>query len=83
MCNNIGCKHCNDVGTFELTECPKKAITSDIWTFIEYADLYEKGIAPESGGALDQLYSFNVYARFIWNEKAMYKAKAELDALGH
>lgn len=76
LCSNIGCKHCDDIGTFELTECPKKAIPQDIWEFLDYAELYEKGIAPEPGGALDQLHSFNVYARFVWNEKATIKAQA-------
>ena len=81
MCGNTGCPSCNDVGTFELTECPKKVLPNDIWQFIDYADMYEKGIPPEPGGTLDQLHSFNYYCRFIWNEKAIHKAKAGMDMM--
>ena len=83
VCGNSGkCKYCNDEGRLELTQCPRKAITNDIWQFMDYAELYEKGIPPEHGGALDQLYAFNYYCRFVWNEQALHKAKAHADILG-
>ena len=44
--------------------------------------MYEKGIPPEHGGALDQLHAFNFYCRFVWIEKTLHKAQAGMDLLG-
>jgi len=40
---------------------------------IEYAELYEKGIPPMAGGALDQLVVFVDACRCIWREQAYWK----------
>jgi len=52
-------------------------ITPDIWETIEYAELYEKGLPPVMGGALDQCHAFTQACRLIWREQGHYKAKME------
>ena len=52
-----------------------------MWEYLDYIQMYEKGIPPESGAALDQLHAFNFYSRFVWTEQAMHKAQAGLDML--
>jgi hypothetical protein len=42
---------------------------------IEYADLYEKGLPPVAGGALDQCHAFTDACRFIWREQRHWKNK--------
>jgi len=42
---------------------------------MDYADLYEKGLPPVAGGALDQAQAFLSYCRFVWAEKARHQAR--------
>ena len=76
-CSGRGCEQCDQTGKFELTACPLKMITPDIWETIEYAELYEKGLPPVMGGALDQCHAFTQACRLIWREQGHYKAKME------
>ena len=50
-------------------------ITPDVWEVIEYAGLYEKGLPPVAGGALDQAKCFLEAATFIFREENMWKKK--------
>jgi len=50
-------------------------ITSDIWFVIKLAHLYEKGLPPVAGGALDQAHSFVEAAEYIFNLEGQYKRK--------
>jgi hypothetical protein len=43
------------------------------WQLIEYAELYEKGLPPIAGGALEQTEYFRRAARFIWNEQRQWR----------
>lgn len=45
------------------------------------AELYEKGLPPVAGGALDQANVFVEAARFVWSEQAYWRAK--LGILAH
>ena len=62
----------------EITGCPLEIITSDIWEVMHYAELYEKGLPPMAGGALDQARQFTDACRLIWNEEAMWKRKLRI-----
>lgn len=42
--------------------------------FLDYADLFAKGLPPVAGGVLDQAALFVKYARFAWSEKNRNKA---------
>ena len=50
-------------------------ITADIWETIRLVDMWFKGIAPVSGGALDQSRSFYDAAGFISSETNYWKNK--------
>ncbi len=50
-------------------------VTGDIWQVITLAGLYEKGLPPVAGGALDQAVAFIAAAEFIWQEEKQYKAE--------
>ena len=73
-CGGRGCDECRD-GRWDLTMCPKRFVTADIWQVVELAELYEKGLPPEPGGSLDQSQSFVQAARFVWSERAHWKNK--------
>lgn len=49
-------------------------IPRDVWQFIDYAELFAKGLPPVAGGVLDQAHAFVVLARFVWAEKNRNKA---------
>ena len=61
-----------------VTECPLEYITDDIWLVLAYVELYEKGLAPVAGGALDQAQSFIEAATFAMAERAFWKKKLKL-----
>ena len=63
------------MGTIDITGCPAEMIGRDIWEAIEYACLYEKGLPPIAGGALDQAKSFLIAASIIFEERAWWKGK--------
>jgi len=71
-CNGAGCDECQG-GRIEITQCPLEVITPDVWEVMELAQLYEKGLPPVAGGALDQAKSFVEACRAIWNDEAVWK----------
>jgi hypothetical protein len=50
-------------------------MTSDILRTIELAELYEKGLPPVAGGALDQAHIFMESCRFIFRLESILKKK--------
>lgn len=81
-CNDSGdkeCRQCGGAGVLEITECPLNIITMDVWETLELADLWEKGLPPVAGGALDQTANFIEAARFIFAEKSYWKKELGID----
>lgn len=74
-CEGTGCNECNKTGFLSITSCPLELITNDIYEVIKLAELYEKGLPPVAGGALDQAKIFIEAAMFIFSEKAYWKRK--------
>jgi NADPH-dependent 7-cyano-7-deazaguanine reductase QueF-like protein len=77
-CGGLGCEFCRKKGTVEITQCPLKIVTSDIWLAIELAELYEKGLPPVAGGSLEQSKMFVESARFVWQEQKYWKNKMQI-----
>ena len=73
VCNDTGCRECGKTGRIQITCCPLEYVTDDVWEIIEYAELYEKGLPPVAGGALDQAYCFLQAVRFIFVERQNWK----------
>ena len=71
-CDGTGCDEC-DHGTIDIACCPMLLVTEDVLEVMEYAELYEKGLPPVAGGALDQAKSFTDACRIIWQEIAYWK----------
>jgi len=69
-----GCDEC-DYGCIYFEQCPLEIITRDVWEVMQYAELYEKGLPPVHGGALDQAYVFTWACRVIWAEENKFKPK--------
>ena len=61
----------------KLTDCPRRAIPAWAFELIEYASLFRKGLAPETGGVLDQAAAFVAAARFVWAERDRLTAEAQ------
>ena len=74
-CDGNGCGECRDKGTLTIECCPLEYITEDAWEVIRYAELYEKGLPPVAGGALDQARCFVEAASFIFSEKTYWDNK--------
>lgn len=74
-CDGFGCDECDGTGKMKITCCPLEYITSDVWEVIRYANLYEKGLPPVAGGALDQAANFIEAAQYIFSVQAYWKNK--------
>ena len=76
-CRGAGCPECDDLGRWELAQCPLEYVDGEIWELIELANLFRKGLAPISGGVLDQAAGFVAAAQLVWSETALRKAQQD------
>lgn len=67
-CDGGGCQQCQG-GSVDITDCPLKTVTADVWGIIEAQEFLEAGLAPVAGGLLEQTQSFLDAARFVKSEK--------------
>jgi len=74
-CGGSGCSECNKEGRIDITGCPLEIIDNEVWEVIEYAELYEKGLPPVAGGALDQARNFIEACGYIFSLRAYLKKK--------
>jgi hypothetical protein len=74
-CNGLGCEECDGTGRIRITSCPLEVITPDVWEAIRFAELYEKGLPPVAGGALDQAANFIEAAMYIFSVQNYWKNK--------
>ena len=72
-CNGGGCQACDKNGWWLLTSCPQQLIDGDMCDLLNLADLYEKGLPPIAGGALDQSKAFTDSCHLIWHDVAQFK----------
>jgi len=45
----------------------------ELWEVVQYAGLYQKGLPPVAGGALDQTRWFTSACRLLWRDQAEWK----------
>jgi len=79
VCDGRRCDACGGRGEIEIKQCPQTLVTADVWEAIEFAELYEKGLPPVAGGALDQAQVFIEACRMIWAEQAYWKKRYKID----
>ena len=72
-CRGNGCSECNS-GTIRILGCPNR-IAGPVVDVVELCDLYQKGLPPISGGALDQAAWFLEAAKFLESEELTIKAE--------
>ena len=77
-CAGRGCESCGDAGEISVTTCPLDYADRRTWTLLELTDLYERGLPPVAGGALDQATTFIEAARFVRAEQTRHKAELGL-----
>ena len=77
-CDARGCPECGGRGDYEVGVPIEEYVTHDVWQVIQYAKLYEKGLPPVAGGALDQAAVFVDACLFIWQEQAYWRNKLGL-----
>ena len=70
VCDEKGCDECDGSGNYEITDCPQKQIDEELRQFLDLYDLFEKGIPPINGGALDQASWFLKAVRFLRSEES-------------
>ena len=71
-CNGGGCDGCDD-GYVSIIGCPNE-FCRDIVPAVNLADLFDKGLPPVAGGALDQAAWFINATRILNNDEATIKA---------
>ena len=74
-CDGFDCSECEHTGRTKITCCPLDYISSDVWEVIKFAGLYEKGLPPVAGGALDQAANFIEAANYIFSIQSYWKNK--------
>lgn len=74
-CNGQGCDECTD-GSVRITGCPNR-YCRDVIPAINLIDLFEKGLPPVAGGALDQSAWFLEAVTILGNEDAAMKAERQ------
>lgn len=72
-CNGTGCDECAE-GVYRVEGCPNQ-YCSGLTQFVELVDLFDEGLPPVAGGALDQSASFIEASRRFKSEEQ--RAKAE------
>jgi hypothetical protein len=73
VCNGTGCDECTE-GVYRVEGCPNQ-YCSGLTQFVELVDLFDEGLPPVAGGALDQSASFIEASRRFKSEEQ--RAKAE------
>ena len=73
-CNEKGCPDCNG-GYVDITDCPLTVIDDSTIELIRLAKLFDRGLAPVSGGVLDQAAAFLRAAEFALDEIRYWKNK--------
>ena len=71
-CLGAGCDQCND-GWIEIKGCPQQQC-SGIGQVCQLIDLFNKGLPPVAGGALDQTQWFVNAVQYLATEEAKVKA---------
>lgn len=73
-CDGDGCDECNR-GSVVIRGCPS-VYCGSVATAIGLVDLFEKGLPPVAGGALDQSVSFIEATRILRNDEAKLRNEA-------
>jgi len=74
QCRGSGCDECEDRGVFQIDGCPNTYCQS-IAVFPRYADLFEKGLPPVAGGALDQAAWFLEAVQILSSDESEMRAQ--------
>jgi hypothetical protein len=74
-CDGGGCNECT-FGMVRIDGCPN-AYCREMVPLVELADLFEKGIPPIAGGALDQSAWFLKAVKILSSDESEIKAKAQ------
>jgi len=69
------CEACGGRGEYEVGVPIEQYVDRETWKLLTYARLYEKGLPPVAGGALDQTAWFIEACTFVWNEQATWRSK--------
>ena len=73
-CDGNGCDECN-LGAIKIMGCPN-TFCREVTQAVNLADLFEKGMPPISGGALDQSAWFIESVRVLSNEESALRAES-------
>lgn len=73
------CPACKGSGKERITQCPMELVSREAWDVIELAELYEKGLPPVAGGAMDQAAAFVEACRLIWATQKKWKQQLRMD----
>ena len=70
VCEQEGCRHCDEKGHFEIMGCPNK-YCEDVFSMVELIGLFDDGIPPVQGGVLDQSAPFIQSRQFFKSQLAI------------
>ena len=75
-CEQRGCDFCNGDGRHEYASCPQEH-TREVAPLLPLVSLFEKGLPPVAGGALDQDHWFLEACQYLWSEHARVRSFIE------
>ena len=76
VCDGTDCEICDD-GFIKIVGCPHDFFGDDMIEVYELVKFYDKGLAPATGGVLDQSAKFVKMASFAWQCESKAKARQE------
>jgi len=72
-----GCPDCGHTRRVEIDRCPLEFLEPDLWAWLTFADMLEKGLPPVAGGLLDQAWAFVQLANFAMSDKSYWKNRLQ------
>ena len=76
--DGTACPACGGSGEFELSGPVGEAVPRWAWAVLETAELWEKGLAPEAGGQLDQPAALLAASRICWRYLRYWRIRWQL-----
>lgn len=73
VCDENGCRRCDERGYFEVKGCPQDVVGADVINFLKYADYAKRGVLPNDGGLLHQPNWFVDATSFLVSEEQRVK----------
>lgn len=74
-CEETGCEDCGGLGTFVLTDCPKRFLDVELVQAVKFAEMFANGVPLVAGGVFDQSAWFMAFVDLWQYENGLAEAE--------